>query len=337
MAASRVLLLGGSGLLGAPAARALRDAGHDVTVLSRGRRATADGVRVIAADRAGVGALAEALRGARFDLAVDFLAYEGAHVDEVLSLPSTRIGRHVVVSSGQVYLVAAERRPPFREADGGLALMPEPPAGTRDHAEWRYGVGKREAEARLAHWRGARGAADLVLRLPVVQGGGDPSRRLWAYLERLLDGGPLLLPGGGEHPVRFVWAEDVARVLVSLAGGLAPPGGAYNLAQPDEPTLRALVESAAALLGVRADIVACTPSDLASAGLDHRVSPYSGDWCSRPDPALAEAEMGFRGTASRDWLPAVVGAHRAERAPASHPGYAQRGAERALAAILRQT
>ena len=50
------------------------------------------------------------------------------------------------VSSGQVYLVGEQRRPPFRESDAAMPLMPEPVAGTRDHANWRYGVGKRAAE-----------------------------------------------------------------------------------------------------------------------------------------------------------------------------------------------
>lgn len=334
MAASRVLLLGGSGLLGGPVARALRDAGHAVTVVSRGRRGVAGGVRHLEADRTDARALAGALRGERFDLAVDFLAYRGSDVDQVLSLPSTPIERYVLVSSGQVYLVAAERRPPSREPDGGLPLMPEPPPGTRDHGQWQYGVGKREAEARLRERSPARGGGDLVLRLPVVQGAGDPSRRLWAYLERMLDGGPLLLPGGGRHPVRFVWAEDVAGVIASLAGGAAPPGRTYNLAQPDEPWLRDLLTAAAGVLGVPARFVDCSEADLAAAGLDHRVSTYSGPWCSRPDPALAARELSFHGTPSSRWLPEVVRAHRAEAAPESHPGYEQRPRELALAARL---
>jgi nucleoside-diphosphate-sugar epimerase len=240
----------------------------------------------------------------------------------------------VLISTGQVYLVATERRPPSRESDGDLPIMTEPEPGTRDHDQWTYGVGKREAEARLRERGAARGGADLVLRLPVVQGAGDPTRRLWAYLERLLDGGPVLLPGGGDHPVRFVWAEDVARAIVSLADGLAPPSRTYNLAQHDEPNLRGLIEAAAVLLGVKPRLVACTPADLAAAGLDHRTSTYSGGWCSRPDPSLAEAELAFRGTPTRGWLPEVVRAHWAEAEPVSHPGYALRAQELELAARL---
>lgn len=334
MSVARVLLLGGSGLLGRHAAHALVRAGHDVTVLSRGRRGLPEGARTIAADRRDPAALAAALRGGTYDFAVDFLVYDAADVDAVLGSAGARLGRYVLVSSGQVYLVAQARRPPSREADAAIPLMPEPPAGTRDHGEWAYGVGKRAAEARLAAHAGARGGADLVLRLPVVQGAGDATRRLWAYLQRLLDGGPLLLPGGGGHRVRFVWAEDVARVLVALAGGLAPPGRTYNLAQPDEPTLEGLLREAAAILGREARLVACTWEQVAAGGLDPRLSPYSGAWCSRPDPALAVRELGFEGSPTAVWLPAVVRAHVEERSPADHPGYARRSSEIAFADFL---
>ncbi len=334
MGAARVLLIGGSGLLGTPAARTLRDAGHDVTVLSRGRRGVVDGVRHVEGERADPGALARAAGPARCDLVVDFLAYDGAAVEQVLALPALADARYALISTGQVYLVANERRPPSREADGELPLIPEPPEGTRDHANWVYGRGKREAEASLRAHAAARGGRDVVLRLPVVQGAGDGTRRLWAYLERLRDGGPLLLPGGGREPVRFVWAEDVARVLASLAGGLSPAGSVYNLAQPDEPPLRELLGRAASALGVAPRFVPCDEADLAGAGLDLQVSPFSGPWCSRPDPSLAAAELGFRGAPSTEWLPEVVRAHLAEDSPASHPGYTQRPRELALAARL---
>jgi uncharacterized protein YbjT (DUF2867 family) len=134
--------------------------------------------------------------------------------------------------------------------------------------------------------------------------------------------------------VRFVWAEDVARVIGALAGGAAPPGRTYNLAQPDEPLLRDLLTAAAEVLGVEARFVDCSAGDLEAAGLDHRVSPYSGEWCSRPDPSLAARELAFHGTPSSQWLPVVVRAHRAEAAPASHPGYEQRQREVMLAARL---
>lgn len=330
----RILVMGGSGLLGAPASRALLARGHDVSVLTRAARPVPVGATALVADRRDRSALAVALAGQRFDVVLDLLAYDGRDVERLFAVPRFEAGRYLLVSSGQVYLVSAERRPPFREADATLPAMPEPAESSPDHGNWEYGVGKRDAERVARELQAGGRTRATVLRLPVVQGVGDSSRRLWAYLQRLLDGGPVLLPGGGEDPVRFVWAEDVARAVVALAEGAPAAAPAYNLAQPDEPRLRDLVQSAAEILGVRANLVGCSWEALAAAGLDRMVSPFSGAWCSRPDPALAGSDWGFVGTPSAGWLPEVVRGHLAETDPTPHPGYARREAECELAVRL---
>jgi nucleoside-diphosphate-sugar epimerase len=329
--AQDVLLLGGSGLMGEPVARHLLAAGHRVTVLSRGESALPPGVASLRGDRGDAASLSAALQGVRFDFTLDLLAFDAADVERVLLLPNAVLGRYAMISSGQVYLVTDQPRPPFRESDADAPLMAEPAPGTRDHGEWAYGVGKRRAEAALRRLRVSHGVRGIALRLPVVQGAGDTrSRRLWAYLERLLDGGGLLLPDGGANLLRFVWAEDVARAVVQLVQGAWPAEAAYNLAQPQDVTLRELVTGCACELGVAPKLVDASAEWLAAHGFDHSLSPYSGRWCSRPDPTLA-AEWGFHGTPWQEWLPQVVRAHRTGAPRVSHPGYAHRAQE--LAAI----
>lgn len=325
-----VLLLGASGLLSGAAARAFLAAGADVTALSRGQRPVPAGVSALVADRADAEAMRAALRGRTFDFTVDFLAYDASQVEALFHEPIAALGRYVMISTGQVYLVTDSPQPPFAEEAADRPLSPEPAVGTRDHDEWSYGLGKRRAEAALMRLRRSHGVRSLALRLPVVQGAEDHSRRLWAYLERMLDGGPLLLPDGGEQRVRFVWAEDVARALVALAQrGEWPAERALNLAQPDEPTLREFLAVAAGVLGVSPRFVGVPSERLLQAGLT-AVSPYSGRWCSRPDPWRAAALLGAPCTASTSYLPQVVLAQRTAGGP-SHPGYAQRQQELALA------
>ena len=323
-----VLLIGGSGLMGEPIARHLIAAGHRVTVLSRGHAALPAGVAALHGDRTDGDSLSAALRGQRFDFTVDLLAFDAADVERLLLLPNAVLGRYAMISSGQVYLVTQTPRPPFREEDAEAPLMAEPLVGTRDHGEWAYGVGKRRAEAALRRLRASHGVRGIALRLPVVQGAGDiHSRRLWAYLERLLDGGGVLLPDGGENLLRFVWAEDVARAVVQLVDGPEPAQAVYNLAQPRDVSLRDLVMACAESLGVAVRLVPAPAAWLAERGFDHTLSPYSGRWCSRPDPARAAA-WGFAGTPWQEWLPLVVQAHRAGPVWPSHPGYARRADER---------
>src|SRR5580765_2937313 len=109
----RILLLGGSGLLSGAAVRTFARAGHDVTVLTRGKREVAPGPRHLAGDRSDGVSLRAALEGARFD----FLAFGGGDVERLLAVPGFAPGRLVAISSGQVYLVTAAPEPPFREED----------------------------------------------------------------------------------------------------------------------------------------------------------------------------------------------------------------------------
>ena len=85
-----VLLIGGSGFLGRPTANALIEAGHRVTVLTRGTHDSPSGVETMAADRGDRAALARALEGRRFDLTVDFVAYDSIDIEGCCSSRTPR-------------------------------------------------------------------------------------------------------------------------------------------------------------------------------------------------------------------------------------------------------
>lgn len=335
MPASREFLLaGGSGFIGTHVARGLVVRGHHVTVLSRGHREPVEGAAMVTADRRDPAGVAAALRGRRFDMTVDFLAYDAPDLDWLARVPAASLGRYIMISTGQIYLVGEGSESPYVEDDGRLPISAEPAAGTGDHAQWSYGVGKRRAEQALARIGETHGVRGVALRLPIVQGEGDESLRLWAYLERMLDGGPLVLPDGGRRLTRFLDAGDLARVLSRLAEGPPPEHPAYNLAQPDVVPLRVFLERVAEAAGMAARFVETPWDDCRAAGLDESFSPYAGAWSSVLDPERATAELGFAGTALDEYLPRVVRWHLNRRPAASHGGYAQRARELELAARL---
>jgi nucleoside-diphosphate-sugar epimerase len=338
----RVLMLGGTGLLSGAAREAFLATGHDVTVVVRGTHPLPphDRLLVRRADRRDAASLGAALRGERYDFTVDFLGFDGDDVGRLFAAPGFGPGRLVLISTGQVYLVTREPRPPFREADADAPTIPEPVAGTRAWHNWVYGMGKRAAEAALARIGQERGVPVLALRLPVVQGeaDGSASQRLWAWLERMRDGGPVLLPEDGVQPVRFVYSGDAAAALLRLAEHAAwPIEPALNLAQPSEEPLRVFLERVAACAGLTPRFVPVSATELEAAGLDESSAPYWGRWCSRPDPSAAFAALGFRTRGPAEYLPSVVAAHLAHPPTASHDGYVHRPAELALAARLARS
>src|SRR5262249_4667220 len=206
---------------------------------------------------------------------------------------------------------------------------------TKDHAQWSYGVGKRRAESAALALRDSHGVRTVILRLPIVHGERDPRRRLWGYLERMRDGGPLIVPGGGTQSTRPLWAGDVGRAVVRLLEIPAARESVYNLAQPEIVTLRDLLGHIARAAGLAEPrIVDASAEELTAAGLDESVSPIPRRWASLMDPSRAAAEWGFAGTGLQEWLPIVVRALLADPPAPIAAERARRAREIELAARL---
>jgi nucleoside-diphosphate-sugar epimerase len=328
----RVLVVGGNRFVGYELAWRLLAGGHRPTLLNRGTRPDPFGERVerLRGDRT-QGGFGRLLGERRFDAVVDFAVFRGEDATEAVGALRDRAGHYVMISTGQVYLVREPRPSPAREADYDGPLMAEPAAG-KDKEEWDYGMGKRAAEDVLAEaWTRDR-FPSTRLRLPMVNGERDYHRRLEGYLWRLLDGGPIILPDGGERPIRHVYGAAVARAVTAMLGRADTFGEAYNLAQDETPTLREVLTITAELLGAPPRFVPLLAPDIQAAGLDvTAVSPFSGRWMSFLDPRRAKAELGFRHEPLREYLGRIVAAFLAAPPASPPPSLARRADERALA------
>jgi nucleoside-diphosphate-sugar epimerase len=328
----KVLIIGGTRFLGRQLAWRLLAGGHRVTLFNRGRISDPFGDRVerLVGDRT-TGDLARQLGGREFDAVVDTAAYNGADARQAVDVLGGRVGHYVFISSGQTYLVRQTYPRPSRETDYDGPLMPRP-ADPRELSEWEYGIGKRDAEDALAEaWRSARFPATR-LRLPMVNGPGDYYRRIESYLWRLLDGGPVLLPDGGDTPTRHVYSGSVVRTLTAILGDPRTFGQAYNMAQEETPTLREIVTLLAESLGAAPRLVALPRERIAEAGLDPvGISPFSGRWMSFLDPSRAREELGFRHEPLQSYLDAIVASFLASPPETRPDNYGRRHVEWDLA------
>jgi nucleoside-diphosphate-sugar epimerase len=222
--------------------------------------------------------------------------------------------RYVFVSTG-VYPHLHGK--PAREEDF-IPLEGEPPE-TLDYME-----GKRWCETMLAR------TSDFpftVVRPPAIFGPGDHTLRIAAYIQRVADGGPLLVPAESyERQAGLAWVKDIGYAC-ALACDLRKDTArkAYNAAF-EGVSLRDLIEAIAAVLGVPARM-----HPIPFADLPPEASPYG------PDPrrsagyelGRARRELGFEPSALEDALAETLAWFRVARP--SHPGYANRAAELALA------
>lgn len=330
----KVLIIGGNRFVGYLLAWRLLARGDQVTLFNRGTLPDPFGDRVerIRGDRTHV-EFQRLLDGRSFDATVDFAAYELRDVRTVLDCIGERAGHYVFISTGQVYLVRQDAQAPYRESEYDGPVMPKPEDALTLH-EWDYGVKKRACEDALVE--AAKGGFNATrLRLPMVNGERDYHRRIESYLWRIMDGGPVLLPGGGEEIARHVYGLDVAIAIANLLRDERTFGQAYNLCQDEMPTVYDLVGMLIEQLGAADNRVVVERRALGDIPPQF-VSPFSQKWMSCVDPARAKRELGFRHRPLIVYLNSVV-ASFLTHPPAEPPEhYARhRDTERALAKTLR--
>jgi len=256
----RVLVVGGTGFIGAPTVRRLLAGGHEVAVLHRGQRTTRlpGGARSIVADRRRLHDEGARLRAWSPEVVLDVIAFTAADVHGVLDALRGTARRLVVVSSLDVYraydrLTRAQPGPPDPVPLGEDAPLRELPFPRRrtasgpDDAMWDYD--KIPVERAALSDPGMRGT---VLRLPAVYGPGDRARhRVGRYLARMDAGERAIDLDRGLSGWRWTrgYVEDVAEAIATAVIDPRASGRVYNVGEPDPPTegewVRAVARAAA--------------------------------------------------------------------------------------------
>ncbi len=332
----RILVIGGSGLIGRQLVPHLVHEGHDVVVLSRGHHAIdVPGARHVLADRKDSLAVRRAASGT-FDALIDNVAYVPEDTESVLAALEDRIGHYVVTSTAFVYpgLDAALRGPSalLRESDAPLAALPDDRGDESPHA--RYVQGKRRLEARLQETCLVRGLPLTIVR-PALQIMGpytEDGRFAWFWL-RTQDGGPIWLPTSARlhaGPCQVGFSGDVARILAAAA--VRPPKAVavYNAAQPELWSYEEYLGLMAELLGREPDIRYARREDLdrspfASDGVYRMPLPYR----AAVDVSAAQDALDFAWTPMRAWMAETGDWVRRYYAGRDEPWYRLRAEERA--------
>lgn len=301
----RVLVIGGSGLIGHYLLPRLVQAKHRVTVISRGNRALSETrVRHIQADRAEV--FKNTSRLGDYDAVIDNIAYRPEHAEEVLEAFKGRLPHYLVISTAFIYpgITEAYHIPtgPFREQDVSTEV-PMPPAEARDGHGW-YVYHKQCLEWWLSSQGKAQGTSITVIRplLQMVGPNTEDGRFAWFWL-RVRDGGPVWLPNDARTkagPCQLAFSGDVAQLIVKALEHPPDTYRAYNAGQPELWTYEEYIRMMADVLGTRADIRYASRESLdAFAGGVYCIPlPYPVAF----DVSRAACALGVEATPMRQWI-----------------------------------
>lgn len=309
---TRALVLGGAGFIGTAACKELMRRGVETIAAGRKERPYGTFTSYTAFDRTDESQLRRALEQTKPDVLLDLACYQPGEVEAVKRHFSGE--RYIFISTG-VYPDLHGR--PAREEDF-VPLEGEPPA-TLDYRE-----GKRWCETVLTR---SPGFPWTVIRPPAVLGPADRSLRIAAYIQRVEDGGPLLVPEESyRRQAGIAWNRDVG-FACALACDLrkSAAGSAYNVAF-DGVSLEDLISGIARALDVPVRLHPIPYRELPDGA-----SPYGPDPERSAGYALdrARRDLGFEPSALEDALAETLAWYRVARP--SHPGYANRAKELALA------
>lgn len=221
----RICQIGGSGFVSGTLAQVAHNAGHEVWAVTRGERPLPAYVHAIKVDRNDRAAFAQALEDVpgRFDLAIDCIGYVEDDAKQDVSVFRNRCDHFVFISTDFVF-------------DPSLRVFPTPSSHPYFETQLKYGTNKRLCEEVFLE---TSNMSWTIVRPCHVYGPGlslgclPMHSRDTNLIEHMRQGKPLRLVGGGHFLQQPIFAEDLARTILSCHGNEKAVRKIYMTAGPD--------------------------------------------------------------------------------------------------------
>jgi 2'-hydroxyisoflavone reductase len=257
----RILIIGGTRFVGRHLAEAAMAAGHEVTLLHRGRSrpdSLADAEHLLTDRDADL----SVLDGRSFDATIDVCAYWPRQVRSLAAALGDRGGQHVYISSVSAY---AEPGRPGGDESIPLATIDADDPDALEMTDTAYGPLKALCERAATDAYGAD--AVTIVRPTYVVGPYDPTGRFTWWVDRLARGGPVLCPGPADSPMQLIDARDQAAWIVGLVESKTT--GAFHPCSPVPPwSFADMIGAIAATLGSDAEPIWVDGAAVRAEGVD---------------------------------------------------------------------
>lgn len=247
----KILFIGGTGNISSTITRLLTERGHEVHLLNRGKTLKYPlpaGARVIAHDVQG-GPPPEALRGAKYDVVVDWIAFTTADIERDLAWfgarESASTDQFVFISSASAY-----QKPPSHPVITESTPLANP--------YWEYSRNKIACEETLLHAYRANRFPITIVRpshtydtiVPVAVGRSD-----YTVIDRIRRGKPVVVHGEGTSLWTLTHADDFGRAFIGLLGNPRAIGHAFHITSDEWLTWDQILRLVGRAAGAEPDIV----------------------------------------------------------------------------------
>jgi nucleoside-diphosphate-sugar epimerase len=246
MAAQRVLIVGGNGIISSSVSRLAVERGCEVTLLNRGRSSTrppVDGAEVLIGDADDAASVASAVGTREFDVVANFRAFRPEQVASDVDLFTGRTGQYLFISSASAY-----QKP--------IAQLPIVESTPLRNPFWQYSRDKIACEQVLvAAYRDASFPMTIVRPSHTYDASLIPLEGAWTTLQRMLDGKPVIVHGDGTSWWTLTHARDFARAFVGLFGNPHAVGSPVHITGDESLTWADITRLLGRALGVEPEIV----------------------------------------------------------------------------------
>lgn len=268
----KILIFGGTRFFGKRLVESLLEAGHDVTIATRGLTVDPFGstVKRAVVDREDEGQLQKVLEGESYDVVYDSLCYSPNAAKTICKVLYNKVKRYIVTSSMAVY----EPSLSLKESDFNPY---EHPIVYGERKDFSYSEGKRLVESVL--FQHATFPV-IAVRFPVVIGENDYTKRLWFYVENIIKRKPFVV-ADIEGDMSFIHEKEAGRFLAWLSS--IDVSGPMNACNSGVISMREVIDFVEENTGMEAYIEA----------KGENIAPYNGITNCTLDNTRAR-ELGFQ-------------------------------------------
>lgn len=307
----KIFIIGGTGFISKKIVEILLQRGHDITIFTRGRSSnpfsTIKKITQMTGDRNRETELKSAVSDNNFDVVLDMTAYQPGQSESAVKVFKGRTGRFIHCSTVSVYMVSNDIHCPITEDQDTGRVMDNFP---RNPFGMDYGIDKRKCEDVLWGEHNPGLFPVTVLRPVFVCGPEDRTARDYFWIQRILDGKPLLIPGSGDCAFQQVYVDDTARAFCDVMETEITIGEAYNIASEEFYSLNEYINLISSILNKNPELIHIDQEVFDSLDISYYpgadVFPFNTRRTAIFSLEKIKKHIGYRSTPFMEWMPATI-------------------------------